>query len=159
MPPLGSPGRTERVVRYFDDFQTGERFTSPGATLSESQILDFALLYDPQPFHLDHEAANEGPFSGLSASGFQTLALSFRLFYQANVINACSLGSPGLDHLRWLKPVRPGDTLSVTAEVKTMRVSTSKPDRGILHMDYVTSNQNGEPVMSFTGIHILRRAA
>src|SRR3546814_7695222 len=84
------------------------------------------MLYDPQPFHLDKEAAAEGPFNGLIASGFQTLAVAFRIFYQANVINACSMGSPGLDELRWLRPVRPGDTLKVTATVREKRPSKSK---------------------------------
>ena len=94
------------MSRYFDHFEVGERFATGAITITESQILDFALLYDPQPFHLDLQAAAEGPFGGLTASGFQSLALSFRLFHAANVINACSLGSPGMDELRWLKPVR-----------------------------------------------------
>jgi len=145
------------TARGFDDFEIGERFSSPGITLTESQIIDFALLYDPQPFHLDLKAAEEGPFAGLSASGFQTLALSFRLFYQANVVNACSLGSPGMDELRWLKPVRPGDRLHVEAEVKAKRPSQSKPDRGILHMAYSVLNQAGEAVMTYTAIHIMKR--
>jgi len=144
---------------YFDDFETGQQFHSKGATLSETQILDFALLYDPQPFHLDVEAAAEGPFNGLIASGFQTLSLAFRLFYQANVINACSMGSPGFDKLRWLRPVRPGDTLRVAATVQEIRPSRSKPDRGTLLMDYTVTNQNGQPVMTFTAIHILARKA
>ncbi|NIA70477.1 MaoC family dehydratase [Pelagibius litoralis] len=144
---------------YFDDFETGQQFHSKGATLSETQILDFALLYDPQPFHLDKEAAAEGPFNGLIASGFQTLSLAFRLFYQANVINACSMGSPGFDELRWLRPVRPGDTLRVAGKVKEMRPSRSKPDRGTLLMDYTVTNQDGQPVMTFTAIHILARKA
>jgi acyl dehydratase len=144
---------------YFDDFEPGQTFHSKGVTISESQILDFALLYDPQPFHLDKEAAARGPFNGLIASGFQTLALAFRIFYQANVINACSMGSPGLDALRWLRPVRPGDTLSVTATVREKRPSKSKPDRGTLIMDYAVTNQNDEPVMTFTAIHILAKRA
>lgn len=144
---------------YFDDFEPGQQFHSKGATLSESQIMDFALTYDPQPFHIDKVAAAEGPFGGLIASGFQTLSLAFRLFYQANVINACSMGSPGFDKLRWVRPVRPGDTLSVAAEVKEMRPSSSKPDRGTLLMDYTVTNQNAEPVMTFTAIHILARKA
>ncbi len=143
--------------RYFDDFSEGEVFHSRGITITESQILDFALAYDPQPFHLDKRAAEEGPFNGLIASGFQTLALAFRMFYQANVINACSMGSPGLDKLRWIRPVRPEDTLSVTATVKEMRPSKSKPDRGTLLMDYEVLNQLDEVVMSFTAIHILAR--
>jgi len=142
---------------YFDDFEPGRVFNSKGVTLSESQILDFALLYDPQPFHLDKEAAAEGPFNGLIASGFQTLALAFRIFYQANVINACSMGSPGLDELRWVRPVRPGDTLKVRATVKEKRPSRSKPDRGTMIMDYEVLNQLGEVVMTFTAIHILAR--
>lgn len=144
-------------ARYFDDFTPGEQFHSQGITVTESQILDFALAYDPQPFHLDKRAAEEGPFNGLIASGFQTLALAFRMFYQANVINACSLGSPGFDKLRWIRPVRPEDTLKVTATVKEMRPSRSKPDRGTLTMDYQVMNQLGEVVMSFTAIHILAR--
>ena len=144
---------------YFDDFAPGQSFQSKGVTLSEAQILDFALLYDPQPFHLDKEAAAEGPFNGLIASGFQTLALAFRIFYQANVINACSMGSPGLDELRWVRPVRPGDTLKVKATVREKRPSRSKPDRGTLLMDYEVLNQMDEVVMTFTAIHIFARKA
>ena len=143
--------------RYFEDFEIGERFVSPGATLSESQILDFALTYDPQPFHLDKEAAAEFPYGGLIASGFQTLALGFRVFYQAGVINACSLGSPGMDELRWLAPVRPHDTIHTEAEVRSKRDSRSRPDRGTLVMAYEIKNQTGEVVMTFTAIHILRK--
>ncbi len=143
--------------RYFEDFEIGERFVSPGITVSESQILDFALAYDPQPFHLDKEAAAKSPYGGLIASGFHTLALAFRAFYQANVINHCSMGSPGMDEVRWVKPVCPGDTLHTEGEVRSKRESGSKPDRGILHMDYTVKNQSGEAVMTFTAIHILAR--
>ena len=96
--------------RYWEDFEVGERFVGPGITLSEAQILEFALMYDPQPFHIDREAAAESPFGGLIASGFQTLAIGFRSFYQTGAINHASIGSPGFDALRWLKPVRPGHT-------------------------------------------------
>ncbi|MFQ5775212.1 MAG: MaoC family dehydratase [Kiloniellaceae bacterium] len=143
--------------RTFDDFEVGERFVSPGVTVSEGQILDFALKYDPQPFHLDKEAAAESPYGGLIASGFHTLALAFRAFLHANVINDCSLGSPGMDELRWLRPVRPGDTLHTEAEVKSKRASESRPERGVLHMAYEVKNQTGEVVMTFTAIHLMRR--
>lgn len=143
--------------RYFDDFKVGERFCSGGVTLSESQILDFALLYDPQPFHIDKRAAVEGPFGELTASGFQTLALSFRLFYETKTFNACSLGSPGFDELKWLKPVRPGDTIHVEAEVIEMRPSASKPKLGILKMAYATRNQDHEIVMSYLVTHMFAR--
>ena len=142
---------------YFEDFEVGRRFTTLGLTLTEAEIIHFALTYDPQPFHIDKQAAEAGPFGGMSASGFQTLALSFRIFYDANIINGCSLGSPGLDELRWTKPVRPGDTLHVEAEVMQKRASKSKPDRGVLHMAYETKNQDGETVMTFTAIHIFKR--
>ena len=145
------------MALYFDDFEAGQVYTSGGVTLTESAILDFALLYDPQPFHIDVNAAAEGPFAGLCASGFQTLALSFRVFYQANVINACSLGSPGFDELRWTAPVRPGDTLSVEARVTEARPSSSKPDRGILKLDFATKNQRDDTVMTFKAIILVQR--
>ena len=149
---------TERPTeRFFDDFTVGERFESKGATLSEAQILDFALLYDPQPFHLDRQAAEAGPYGGIIASGFQTLSISFRLFYQEKVIDACGLGSPGMEDLAWLAPVRPGDTLYTAAEVLEMRASGSKPDRGILKMGFTVTNQDQKPVMTYSTIMILRR--
>ncbi len=142
---------------YFDDFAVGQRFKSRGATLSEAQILDFAWQYDPQPFHLDKEAAAEWGYDGLIASGFQTLLVGFRLFYQENVWNSASLGSPGMDELRWLIPVRPGDTLHTEAEVLETRASRSKPDRGIIKMRYEIYNQRSEVVMTFVGTKIFRR--
>ena len=143
--------------RYFDDFEVGERFISRGVTLSESQILDFALAYDPQPFHLDKEAAAASPYAGLIASGFQTLALGFRMFYQEKVVNACSLGSPGMSELRWLLPVRPGDTLHTEVEIMGKRPSRSKPDRGSVDLTFEVKNQHGEAVMSFRSTMILAR--
>ena len=145
------------TARYFEDFQVGERFTSRGLTLSEAQIIDFALSYDPQPFHMDKEAAAASPFGGLIASGFQTFALAFRLFYQENLIAACSLGSPGVERLRWHRPVRPGDTLRTEVEVKELRPSGSKPDRGYATMAYTAKNQNDEIVLSFTCTQIFKR--
>ena len=143
--------------RYYEDFSIGDCFRSQGVTLTESQIMDFAFRYDPQPFHIDRQAAEQSHFGGLIASGFQTLALSFRMIYQANVFNACNAGSPGLDDLRWLHPVRPGDTLSVEAEIAEMRLSRSKPDRGMVKVAYRTLNQDGIAVMSFTANQIFLR--
>ncbi len=143
--------------RYFEDFEAGERFVSRGVTLSEAQILDFARAYDPQPFHLDRTAAEASPYGGLIASGFQTLALAFRMFYQEGVISACSMGSPGMSELRWLAPVRPGDTLRSEAEVVATRPSRSKPDRGSVEMAFSVSNQRDEVVMTFRTTIILAR--
>ena len=103
--------------RYFDDFEIGERILTPGLTLTESLIIDFAMRYDPQPFHIDIEAAKESNYGGLIASGFQTLALGFRMVVETGIFRACGMGSPGFDELRWLKPVRPGDTLHSELEV------------------------------------------
>jgi acyl dehydratase len=142
---------------WFEDFTPGQRFRTAGATLSEAQILDFAWAHDPQPFHIDKEAAAASPYGGLIASGFQTLLVSFRLIHQERIINAASLGSPGLDELRWLRPVRPGDTLHVEAEVRESRPSGSKPDRGMVVIAYTVANQAGEPVMTYRAMHLLRR--
>ena len=141
--------------RYFEDFKAGDLFESRGVTITESQILDFALTYDPQPFHIDRHAAEASPYGGLIASGFQTLALGFRMFYQENVINACSIGSPGMEELRWPKPVRAGDTLHSVAEVLATRPSRSKPDRGSMEVAFTIKNQNGEAVMTFRTTMIL----
>lgn len=145
------------AARYFEDFVEGERFVSAGASLSEDEIIDFARDYDPQPFHVDRDAAAESHFGGLIASGFQTMALAFRLFYQENVINACSMGSPGLDRVRWHRPLRPGDTIRTEVEVRDLRPSDSKPDRGYATFAYTVLNQDDEIVMTLTCAQILRR--
>ncbi len=142
---------------YFDEFAVGQRFRSAGCTLSEGQILDFAFHYDPQPFHLDKEAAKDWSYGGLIASGFQTMLVGFRLFYAEGIINRGSLGSPGLDELRWLRPVRPGDTLHAEAEVVELRPSRSKPDRGMVVIAHTVANQEGEPVMTYRCMHLQRR--
>jgi acyl dehydratase len=142
---------------WFEDFAPGQRFRTAGATLSEAQILEFAWAHDPQPFHLDKEAAAASPYGGIIASGFQTLLVSFRLIYQERIINAASLGSPGLDELRWPRPVRPGDTLKVEAEVRESRPSASRPDRGLVTIAYTVLNQKDEPVMTYRAMHLLRR--
>ena len=142
---------------YFEDFTPGREFRTDGATITESQILDFALAFDPQPFHLDAEAAKETIFGGLIASGFHTMALTFRLFAQTRALAACSLGSPGVDELRWLRPVRPGDTLRATVTVQEQRPSTSKPDRGIVRLRWTALNQRGEPVLTLTSMQLVRR--
>jgi acyl dehydratase len=143
--------------RYFDDFAPGERFVSPGVTLTETMILDFALKYDPQPFHIDLEAAERSPYGGLIASGFQTFAIGFRMFLALGLFRACSLGSPGVDELRWTRPVRPRDTLRQIAEVVEKRPSRSKPDRGTLVMRHRVVNQREEDVLTYTCMHILAK--
>ena len=144
-------------TRYLDDLIVGDRFLSGGLTLTEAEIIDFAFRYDPQSFHLDTVAAAESPYGGLIASGFQSLALCFRLFIQSGILAGSSMGSPGIDELRWLAPVRPGDTLHSEVEVLEVRPSASKPDRGIARMQYKAVNQRGETVLSFIVAHLLKR--
>jgi acyl dehydratase len=143
--------------RYFDDFAVGDRFTTRGVTLTESMIIDFALAYDPQPFHIDVEAAKQSNYGGLIASGFHTLALGFRMVLETGVFRAASMGSPGFDELRWLKPVRPGDTLHTELEVVDKKPSSSRPDRGIMRAAYRIKNQKGEDVLTFLSMHLLKR--
>ncbi|MBU6506215.1 MAG: MaoC family dehydratase [Alphaproteobacteria bacterium] len=143
--------------RYFDDFKVGDKFATATKTVTQDMIVEFAKVYDPQLFHLDPVAAKQTHFGGLIASGFQTLALGFRLIWDTGIFAASSMGSPGFDELRWLKPVRPGDTLRVEMEVTESRPSQSKPDRGIVRGAYRYVNQNGEAVLTFNSMHLLKR--
>ncbi len=145
------------MERYFDDFSVGQVFKGRSATLTEGQIIDFALQYDPQSFHIDVNAAAESHFGGLIASGFQTLGLCFRLVVQLGIFEACSMGGPGIDELRFLAPVRPGDTLRSECEIVDVRASQSKPEIGILKSHFRGYNQHGDQVISFIVTHMLKR--
>jgi acyl dehydratase len=142
---------------WFEDFAAGQVYQTAGATLTESQILDFAMQWDPQRFHLDAEAAAESPYGGLIASGFQSLLVSFRLFLEEGLIRKCSLGSPGIDELRWIAPVRPGDTLRARIEILETKPSRSKPDRGVGVFAVSVSNQTGAEVMTWRCAILLAR--
>ena len=143
--------------QWFEDFEVGQRFASQGVTLTEASIVDFATRYDPQRFHIDREAAAETPFGGLVASGFQTLGLAFRMFFQIGVMRESGLGAPGIEDLRWTAPVRPGDTLYTEVEVIELRPSRSKADRGIVRMRYTARNHRDETVMILTVPQIVAR--
>lgn len=144
-------------TQYLDDLWVGQTFKTNGVTITESDIIGFALKYDPQPFHLDVVEAAKSPYGGLIASGFQTLAYCFRLFIQNGIFLESSIGSPGIDELRWLAPVRPGDTLLTEVEILEVRPSASKPDRGIARLKYQARNQNGDVVLSLIVNHLLKR--
>lgn len=144
--------------RYLDDFTVGEIFHTPRFTLSEGQILDYALMYDPQPIHIDAQHAAEGPYGGIIASGFQTLTLCFRMMIQTRVFETVSLGGPGLDELRFLAPVRPGDTINTEAEIISITPSRSKPDRGVLKIQCRGYNQHKDQVIGFIVIMMGQRA-
>lgn len=140
--------------RYFEDFHVGDVIETEGATVTDSQIMDFAQRFDPQPFHMDAVAAAQGPFGGLIASGFHTLSLAFRLFRDTGTITGTSLGGSGGDELRWLRPVRPGDTLRVRVEVMET-IPSRRGDRGTVRLAYTALNQHGEAVMTITLNHII----
>lgn len=142
---------------YFDEFFVGEKFETAAETVSEADIVAFAKVFDPQPFHVDRAAAERTHFHGLIASGFHTLSLSFALFFRMRLLEEANLGSPGMEDVRWVRPLRPGDTIHVVAEVTAQRASQSKPDRGVVWMRHDTINQRGELVMSVNCMHMLKR--
>ncbi len=142
---------------HFEDLAPGAVFETPGATVTEAALVEFGLMWDPQPFHIDREAAGASMFEGLIASGFHTLCLSFRLFCQLGIVAGTNLGGPGMDELRWLKPVRPGDSLRVRVTVDEARPSRTKPDRGLVRWRFETLNQADEPVMTALITSLIRR--
>jgi len=135
-------------MRYFEDFQPGDVSEHGPLVVSREDIIAFATQFDPQPFHLSDEAARDSIFGGLVASGWHTASLCHRLLVQSFLGQTASLGSPGLDELRWLKPVRPGDALRVRVEVVSATPSRSKPDRGALKLRMEVRNQKDEVVMT-----------
>ena len=143
-------------LRYLDDYLPGATYDCGSVSVSEDEIVSFARQFDPQPFHVDPGAAARGPFGGLIASGWHTAALVMRLLVDHYLPEEASLGSPGLDEMRWPDPVRPGDTLRVRASVVETRRSLSKPDRGIMKTAIEAVNQDGRTVMRATAINFLR---
>lgn len=141
-------GHTLRPMRYFEDFQQGEVIETGSYTVPREEIIAFAQQFDPQPFHIDDEAARRSIFGGIIASGWHTASISHRLFVEGLLRTSSSMGSPGLDELRWLLPVRPGDALSVRVEVLSTTPSRSKPDRGAIKFRFEVRNQKGEVVMT-----------
>jgi acyl dehydratase len=141
---------------FLEDFSTGQRFESATMALTEADIIEFAKKFDPQYFHLDPAAAAGSAFGGLVASGLHTICITMRLFFDLNLWERAIMASPGMDEIRFLKPVRPGDVLRSRMEVAAVRRSTSKPDRGIVTMRHELWNQSGERVFSGLCLHMLR---
>lgn len=140
---------------YFEDYPVGVKQVVGNVSLDEAGIIEFAMKYDPQDFHIDPEKAVAGPYGGLIASGWHTAATVMRLLVDSFLDSASSLGSPGLDELRWLAPVRPGDVLSVYVTVLEARRSASKPDRGLLKTHTEAINQHGVSVMTINANSIV----
>ena len=144
-------------MRYFEDFQAGEVRELGSREVTQEEIVAFAREYDPQPFHLDEEAAARSPFGGLVASGWHTAAMFMRLFVEAILLDSASLGSPGVEELRWLRPVRPGDVLSGRVRVLETRPSERDAGRGTVITESEALNQHGEVVMRMRARGFFRR--
>jgi acyl dehydratase len=144
-------------VRYFEDFKPGDVIELGARTISKESILAFAREFDPQPFHTDEEAARRSIYGGLLASGWHTGSLLMRILYDGLLHDTASLGSPGIDELRWVKPVRPGDTLSGRMTVLEAIPSRSKPDRGLIRSLMEMRNQHGEVVLTIRGLSLIAR--
>jgi acyl dehydratase len=142
--------------RYFEDYLPGAVYEFGGAEVSEAEIVDFARRWDPQPMHVDAEAAARGRFGGLIASGWQTAAIMMRLFVDHFLSKTASLASPGIDELRWTRPVRPGDVLRIRVTVLDATRSRSRPDRGMVRTLVEVLNQNDEIVMTLKPMNLLR---
>lgn len=144
-------------MRYWDDWQVGDRLECGTVQVSAEAIKRFAARYDPQPFHLDDGAAQATIFKGLAASGWHTAALTMQLIVRHAPERIASLGSPGFDDLRWLKPVRPGDTLRARLQCLERSPSIAHPERGTVRFRVETLNQAGEVVMRLTLAVVLAR--
>lgn len=147
------PGRQRE--RYFEDYAAGSVEEFGAATLGEADIVEFAARYDPQVFHVDPAAAASGPYAGLIASGWHTAALMMRLLVDHYLSAASSLGSPGIDELRWVRPARAGDTLRVRVTILETKRSRSKPDRGLVRSRVEVWNQRSEVVMSLLAMNLI----
>ncbi|MEQ9332811.1 MaoC family dehydratase [Thalassobaculum sp.] len=145
-----------RPSLYFEDLEIGQVIESQSATLTESQIMEFAWAWDPQPFHVSRPGAEASMFGGVIASGFHTLVVTFRLLWQGGPIQQTNVGGTGIDNLRWSRPVRAGDTLRATAEVAELRPSSSKPF-GTVRLKYTTLNQDDEVVMTCEMLHLVAK--
>jgi acyl dehydratase len=144
-------------VYYLDDFAVGQVFATGRLKIDADQIKAFAKQFDPQPFHLDEEAAKNSVFRGLAASGWHTAALTMRLMAEGEFKPAGGIIGVGFDELSWSRPVRPGDELYAKSEILEVRPSKSRPDRGLIRVRTTTYNQNDEAVQSFVGNLIVPR--
>ena len=140
--------------RYFEDYVSGSVHEFGSIAVEQNEVIAFAQRFDPQVFHTDPELAKSTIFGGLIASGWHTSGLMMRLFADHYLSKVASLGSPGIDELRWHIPVRPGDELSVRVTVLDTKRSNSKPDRGIVHSYIEVLNQDREVVMSMKAVNL-----
>jgi acyl dehydratase len=146
-------------MRYFEDFKVGDVTEVGPVSVSEEEIVDFATRFDPQPFHVDPEAAKASPFGGLIASGWHTTALFMGMFVRGILLDSASLGSPGVEAIRWTAPVRPGDTLTGRVTITDVQPSETNPKRGTVFTTSEVFNQDGERVMTLKARGFFARRA
>ena len=142
---------------YFEDLEIGQKIKLGSISISKNEIISFAEKFDPQPFHTNEIKAKESIFGGLCASGWHTCSLFMRILYDGFLINSAALGSPGMDEIRWLKPLRPGETITGIGEVIKKTPSKSRPEIGSLIINYEVFNKNNELIMTLIGISIFKK--
>tara|TARA_B100000686_G_C16714827_1_gene931364 strand:- start:252 stop:731 length:480 start_codon:yes stop_codon:yes gene_type:complete len=142
---------------FFDDFSEGQVYETDTHTLDEQEIIDFGRQYAPLPYHVDPKEAKQSSFGMLIAPGYQTAAITFGLFAKSGALTKSGMGSPGVDSLRWKRPVFAGDTLKVFAHIVECSPSFKKGGRDAVRIRYDTLNQNREVVMTLTSLHFVRR--
>ena len=140
--------------RWFEDYVPGQRYRFGRIEVREDEVIRFATEFDPQPFHIDAVAAASSPFGGLIASGWHTASLVMRVLVDHYVSLVAGLSSPGIDELRWLAPVRPGDVLTVGVDILEARRSRSKPDRGIVTARVTAYDESDQPVMTLQAVNL-----
>jgi acyl dehydratase len=158
LPPAAAPTPPIPFAqRYFEDYPVGEVAEFGDYPVSEQEVVDFATRYDPQPFHIDAQAARGTIYGGLISSGWMTASCAMRMMVDHYISPLASMGSPGIDELRWLRPVRPGDRLRMRVSVVDVRASQSKPDRGMVQFLEEVVNQEGTTIMTLKGFGMYAR--
>lgn len=142
---------------YFEDFEIGRTYPVGSRSVTEEEIIAFATQFDPQPFHVDREAAAQSIFGNIIASGWHTCSMIMRVMVDGFLKESSSMGSPGVDEIRWIKPVRGGDTLAITTTVLDVKPSGSRPDRGVVWTEWRATNQHGELVATVKGMGMFGR--
>jgi acyl dehydratase len=142
---------------YFEDFYPGQEIDLGTRSVTEEEIVAFARMFDPQPFHIDREQAAQSIYGGVIASGWHTCSMMMRMVVDAMTSDSSSMGSPGVDKVRWLLPVRPNDTLHLRYLTREVRASNTRPDRGIVWSTWIATNQRGEEVCTVEGMSMFGR--
>lgn len=145
------------MPKYWEDFKVGDIAPMGEKRVDKDEVIAFAKAYDPQPFHVDEDAGKASMYGGLIASGWHTVGMVMRMMVDSYLNDSASLGSPGVDNVRWLKPVRPGDTIRATRHVLETRASASRPDMGLVKTRWEVFNQNDEMVMTMEGYGMFQR--